>query len=148
MKRLLKKVLVIIVLFAPLFINTDCKKQKKCGCNGDILAEYDRESHVFFDAEDDESNTIYMQQVGYVGYYYDSYTFCNPDKWKTELKKYKTGEILVVKGHYYWDCNFVMQQSSSYGYGYGGRSYNIYVDSVYVNMYGKNINDETLKRAQ
>ena len=146
MKRLLRKLLVIVVLFAPLLVNTDCKKQKKCGCRGDILNDYDRESHVFFD---NETNVIYMQQVGYVGYYFDSYTFCNPGEWKTELEeKYKTGDVLVVKGHYYWDCNFVMQQSGSYGYGYSGRSYNIYVTEMYMEMYGKDNPDETLKRAQ
>ena len=130
MKSLLRKLLVIIVLFAPLFVNTDCKKQKRCGCppRGDIIRQYNYENAVYFN---DESTMVQMFE------YYDSYTFCNPDRWREELKKYKSGDALVVKGDVYWDCSWVMQASNN-PQGSLGASYQIYVDTIYMEMYGKN----------
>ena len=145
MRKLLRKVLLIVVLFTPMFINTDCKKQKRCGCppRGDILYSYNLENNVHFS---DESTTIVMYMMNGYGYY-DSYTFCNPDEWRSELEKYKSGDALVVSGNVYWDCNYVMQASSSYYSSYSS-AYNIYVTDIYMNLYGKDDSDETLKGAQ
>jgi hypothetical protein len=146
MKKLLRKVLLIVVLFAPLFINTDCKKQKKCGCppKGDILYEYGRENVVYFD---NESSTIIMYERNNYGYY-DSYSFCNPDKWRSEVEKFRSGvDVLVVRGSVYWDCQYVMNSSSSSSGSYSA-AYQIYVTDIYMDMYGKDENEETLKRAQ
>jgi len=144
MRRLLRKTLLIIALFAPLFVSTDCKKQKKCGCNGDILFEYGRESHVYFE----EGNSfITMQAVGNVGYRYARYTFCNPDDVMQELAKHKWGDVLMVVGNVYWDCNHVMQESNNPFSTYAN-AYEIYVTEIRVNMYGEDDSDETLKRAQ
>ena len=144
MRKLLRKVLLIIVLFTPLFINTDCKKQKRCGCRGDVLFEYGYESLIFFD---EESTVITMQREGQVGYYYDYYTFCNPDEVMPELSKFKPGVVLGVTGNVYWDCNYVMRVSSN-PYATYGRAYNIYVTGIYMNMYGSDETDEKLKEAK
>ena len=143
MKRLLKKVLLIVVLFAPMFINTDCKKQKKCGCRGDVLGTYSYSSIVYFS---DESPSITMQIAGY---YYDYYTVCNPDEIRSKLEGFNSGEELVVTGNYYWDCNYV-SQASNYSYSAYNtyRSYVIYVTDIFKDMYGKDDSDEILKRAQ
>ena len=146
MKRLLRKILVVVVLFAALFINTDCKKQKRCGCRGDVLYGYQNETEVYFS---DETSTIMMYVINSYGSV-DQFTFCNPDEIRPKLEKFKSGvDALVVLGNVYWDCNYVMQASSNpyYGYGYGA-AYNIYVTDIYMDMYGKDDNDETIKRAQ
>jgi hypothetical protein len=145
MKRLLKKLLVVIVLFAPLFINTDCKKQKRCGCppRGDELYELTkRPSYVFFDKD----NPIITMQT--YDDYYSYYTFCNPDEIMPKLKNFKSGDELNVSGQVFWDCNYVMQANNQSYSTYSYRSYNIYVTDIYMNMYGKDDSDETLKRAQ
>jgi hypothetical protein len=144
MRKILRKTLIIVVLFAPLFVNTDCKKQKKCGCRGDILFQYGRESQIYVD---DRSSVIVMQQEGYVGYYYDYYTFCNPDEIMPQLANFKSGDVLMVVGNVYWNCNYVMQESSN-PYSSYANSYDIYVTDIYMNMYGEDNSDETLKRAQ
>jgi hypothetical protein len=141
MKRLLRKTLLIVVLFAPLFTNTDCKKQKKCGCGKDVLNEFSGPGHVFFT---DENPTIAMQPVGN---YIDTYSFCNPDevRQKSEFANIKYGEEVMVFGHVYWDCNFVMQSSNSYQYGSYYRAYNIYVTDIYMDMYGKDNSNTDVK---
>ena len=140
MKRLLRKALVIVILFAPLFINTDCKKQKRCGCRGDVLFPLNNvDSNVFFDSE---SPIITMQTIGD---YYSYYTFCNPDEIMPKLENFKSGDELVVSGNVYWDCNYVMQASSGSYSAYSYRSYNIYVTDIFMNLYGT---DETLKKVE
>jgi hypothetical protein len=146
MRRLLRKVLVVVFLFTPMFVNTDCTKQKRCGCppKGDILYEYGRENVVFFD---DESTIILMYEANSYGYY-DTYTFCNPDEWRSEVEKFKSGvDELVVRGSVYWDCQYVINSSSSSSGSYSA-AYNIYVTDIYMDMYGKDKTDEMLKRAQ
>ena len=146
MKKILRKVLVVVVLFAVLFINTDCKKQKRCGCRGDILYGFIYENQVIFS---EEISTIMMYVQNNYGTY-DQYTFCNPDEWRSELlEKYTPNDALVVSGNIYWDCNYVMQVSNNpyTGHMYGA-AYNIYVTDIYMDMYGKGDNDETIKRAQ
>ena len=132
MRKILRKTLVIVVLFASLFVNTDCKKQKRCGCRGDVLYSYTNENEVYFN----EENTIIIMYVVNLYGYYDTYTFCNPDEWRSKLEKFKSGTALVVSGNVYWDCNYVMQASSNpystYSY---GSSYNIYVTDLYMDMY-------------
>ena len=141
MKSLLRKLLVIIVLFAPLFVNTDCKKQKRCGCRGDALYDYESrfEDQVHFS---DESSMILMYNLTIYNTY-DSYTFCNPDEIRPKLENYKSGDVLVVKGKIFWDCNYVIQVSNnpytSYNY---GRAYNIYVTDIYMDLYGKDKNEK------
>ena len=136
MVRLLRKTLVLIVLLTPLFTNTDCKKQKKCGCTGDVLYTYSGlEYQVFFS---EETPIITLMEVG--DPYYSTYSVCNPDEIKPKLANFKSGDVLTVAGDIFWDCNYVMQSSNSYSYSYSSmynRAYNIRVTDIYMNMYGK-----------
>ena len=141
MKKRLRKLLVIVVLFMPMFINTDCKKQKRCGCRGDVLYPIAAESYVYFT---DESPIITMTTTSD---YYSYYTFCNPDEIMPKLANFKNGDVLVVSGDVFWDCNYVMQSSSGSYSAYSYRAYSIYVTDVYMDMYGKDDSDETLKGA-
>ena len=140
MKKLLRKALVIVILFVPLFINTDCKKQKKCGCRGDVLYPFSAPANVYFD---DESSIITMLQVGNPYYIY---TFCNNDEIRPMLENYKSGDELMVSGNVYWDCNYVMQASSN-PYSSYYQYYNIYVtEDIYMDMYGKDDSNAELKK--
>ena len=142
MKKILRKTLVIIVLFAPLFTNTDCKKQKRCGCGKDVLYSLTGSpSYVYFDSE---SPIITMRRLSDQ---FSFYTFCNPDEIKPKIANFRSGEELMVSGNVYWDCNYVWQQSQSYGYQSSlYQSYTIHVTDIYMNMYGKDDSTEELKK--
>ena len=125
---------MFIVLLTPLFTNTDCKKQKKCGCSGDVLYSYTGvEYYVYFG---EESPVISMIQVGNS---FDTYTVCNTDEIKPKLTNFKSGVVLKVAGDIFWDCNYVMQSGNSYSYSYSSmyRAFNIRVNDIYMDMYGK-----------
>jgi hypothetical protein len=54
-----------------------------------------------------------------------------------KLKDLKSGDVLLVSGYAYWDCNYVYQQSNySYQTSYM-KIYNIQVSDVYQDLYGK-----------
>ena len=143
MRKILRKTLVVIILFASLFVNTDCKKQKKCGCGKDVISTFiNSPSYVYFDG-----NTITMQTINDP---YSYYSFCNIDEIMPKLEKFKSGDELAVSGYVYWDCYFVMQASNNpyqsyYNQTYG---YKIQVTDIFMDMYGKDNSDETLKRAE
>ncbi|MDR2886501.1 MAG: hypothetical protein LBV26_00605 [Bacteroidales bacterium] len=132
MKRLLKKMLVAVVISAPLFISTDCKKQKQCGCGKDIIqSPADAVFYVYFKPGDMAS--IYMTPSSGI----DIYTLCNPDEILPKLEKFTSGAEFIVSGDAYWDCNYVMQ-ASNYGYNYDYRTYyNIRVTDIELVLYGK-----------
>ena len=44
--RIFRKIVITIVILLPLFISTDCKKQAKCGCEGDVLFSLTKEPSV------------------------------------------------------------------------------------------------------
>jgi len=142
MKRLLRKTLVIIVVFAPLFTNTDCKKQKRCGCGKDVLSQLiNSPSNVYFDSEN--STIITMQRLVDP---YSFYTFCNPDEIMPKLANFRSGEELMVSGNVYWDCNYVWQASNNPYQSSLYQSYTIHVTDIYMNMYGKDDSNEELKK--
>ena len=140
MKKILIKTLLIIALFAPLFLNTDCRKQKKCGCqHRDELFPLEKTvSFVYFE---EESTRITMQTPMDP---YSYFTFCNPEEVRSKLSNLRSGEELVITGSVYWDCNYVMQQSQ-YSYQVGMRAYNIYVTDIFRNMYGKDDSNQDIK---
>jgi len=146
MKRLLRKVLVIVVLFIPLVINTDCKKQKRCGCvNKDTLFSFEGSICNVYFYDESENSTITLMRMND---YYSTYTLCNPDEIRPMLENVKYGDEMVVYGDVYWDCNYVMQASSGSYSAYSYQAYSVYVTDIKVDMYGKNKTDETLKRVE
>jgi hypothetical protein len=48
----------------------------------------------------------------------------------------KSGDVLLVSGHVYWDCNYVMQSSNS-SYQNPYKVYNVQVTGLTQNLYGK-----------
>ena len=68
-----------------------------------------------------------------------------------KLTDAKSGDILQVSGHVYWDCNYVYQSSNS-SYSSYYKVYNVQATDLSLNLYGKDkpvsgnkLNPETTK---
>jgi hypothetical protein len=77
--------------------------------------------------------TISFQTVGDV---YSTYTLCNPSEMLPKLADAKSGDILLVSGHVYWDCNYVYQSSNSSYQSYY-KVYNCQATDLTLDLYGK-----------
>ncbi len=129
--KIIRKLLVIFIVIIPVFTYSDCKKQKKCGCNGDILYQLTMTpSTVYFSAS---GGSIYFSPLADP---YSTYYFCNPSEMFSKLADAKSGDILQVTGKVFWDCSYVYQ-SSNYNYGSPYKTYQVVVTDVISNLYGK-----------
>lgn len=130
--RIFRKLLVILVIVIPAFAGTDCKKQPKCGCDGDVLFTLTRtQAQVTFN---ETGSNISFSPVGNP---YAIYYFCNPGEMFPRLKDSKSGDILLVSGYAYWECNF-LYQASNYSYMTSPvKIYQIQVTDVVSDLYGK-----------
>lgn len=130
--KILRKILVLLVFIVPLFTSTDCKKQAKCGCNGDVLFSVTKEqAHVYFN---DTGTSIYFMPLSNP---YATYYFCNPGEMFPKLSEAKSGDILLVTGDAYWECNFLYQSSNYSYYSSTYKVYQIQVTDVISDLYGK-----------
>ena len=106
--NIIRKLLVAVVIMAPLFSFSDCKKQAKCGCDGDILFTMtDAQATVYFN---ETGTNITFSTVDNP---YATYNFCNPGEMFPRMKDFKPGDVLLVSGQAYWECNFLYQSSNS-----------------------------------
>lgn len=54
----LRKLLVVAIILAPVFSYEGCKKQAKCGCDGDVLFTLtDMQAYVYFN---ETGSSIYV----------------------------------------------------------------------------------------
>jgi hypothetical protein len=128
--KILRKFFVILIILIPALTVADCKKQPKCGCKGDPLFNITRQqATVYFSSESNITFTLLSDP-------YSQYNFCNPEEMFPKLADSKSGDILLVTGTAYWDCNFAFQASNSYYGGYG-KVYQVVVTDVYADLYGK-----------
>jgi hypothetical protein len=128
---IIRRLFVVLIIFAPVFSYTGCKKQPKCGCNGDVLFTLaGSPAAVYFN---DTGTSIYFYLTVDP---YSTYNFCNPAEMFPKLANYKSGDILNVTGSVFWDCNYVMQASSS-AYGSYYKVYQIHGTDISINPYGK-----------
>src|SRR5450759_1272219 len=126
----LRRILVALIIITPIFSYTGCKKQAKCGCGKDVLRTLTNVSaYIYWDT----GATISFQPVA--DYSYSSYTFCNPTEMFPNLANAKSGDILLLSGHVYWDCNYVYQSSNS-SYQMPPR-YVVQVTGLTLDLYGK-----------
>ena len=132
MKRnLLRKLLVMLIIIAPVVSYTGCKKQAKCGCGKDVLFTLtDQSAHVYFN---EAGTTIYFTTLTDP---YSTYNFCNPKEMFPKLTEYPTGEELLVSGHVYWNCSYLNQSSNS-NHTSIYKVYDVVVTNVYMDLYGK-----------
>jgi hypothetical protein len=128
--RILRKLLVILIVIIPVFSGTDCKKQARCGCEGDVLYTFTL-----------TPCTVYWSTGATISFTtlndpYSTYTFCNPTEMFQKLTDAKSGDVLQVSGHIYWDCNY-LYQSSNYSYSSLYKQYVVQGSNISSNLYGK-----------
>jgi hypothetical protein len=129
--KIARKILVILIIIIPVFTNADCKKQPKCGCDGDILFTLtNSQAHVYYN----ETGTSITFQL--LSNPYDTYNFCNPSQMFPNLSDTKNGDIVLISGHAYWECNYLYQSSNS-SYSQYYKIYMMQVTEVKSNLYGK-----------
>ena len=130
--HLIRKVLVVLIIIAPVLSYSGCKKQPKCGCTGDVLFSLTLEpATVSFNATG--TNIQFSTVIDPYSIYY----FCNPSEMFPKFTNYKSGDILQVSGQVFWECNYLYQSSNSSYQTSIYKVYNIMVTDVTVNLYGK-----------
>ncbi|MCX6253037.1 MAG: hypothetical protein NTV31_01005 [Bacteroidia bacterium] len=129
--HIVRKFLVILIFIAPVCSFTGCKKQPKCGCDGDIVLTLDKEpAKVYFN--EGGTNITFTRLADPTATFY----FCNPGQMFPKLADSKTGDILLVSGTGFWECNYVYQ-SSNYSYQPYYKVYMLQATDLTVNLYGK-----------
>jgi hypothetical protein len=129
--KIVRKILVAMIIFAPVFSYTGCKKQAKCGCDGDTLFTLTNElATVYYNST---GTTITFTRLTDP---YSQFNFCNPGEMFPKFTDYKSGDVLEVSGDVFWECNY-LYQSSNYSYGSYYKVYMIKVTDVTVDLYGK-----------
>ncbi len=133
----IRKILVALIILLPAISYSGCKKQEKCGCDGDILFSYtkrtfDRSSINY--TEDGKSAYFTITNA----YGYDRYFFCNPSEMYTKFQDLASENQLKISGDVYWDCSYLVNSGSgsSYYYNYY-KVYQINVTELLSYMYGK-----------
>lgn len=130
--KVLRKLLVALIMIAPVLTVTDCRKQPDCGCDGDALFTLNREqANVYFN---ETGSNIYFTLVGNP---YATYYFCNPGEMFPKLADAKSGDILLVSGQAFWECNFLYQSSNYSYYSSMYKVYQVQVTDVLSDLYGK-----------
>ncbi|MCK7534524.1 MAG: hypothetical protein MZV63_27705 [Marinilabiliales bacterium] len=130
-KRILANISIALMIIAGVVLSGGCKKQPKCGCDGDPLDTLNA-MHVYI-SYDADTKTARFSPI------YDSYSvyyFCNPSEWMSELTKFSQGEEILISGPYFYECNYLMNASNSYQYSYM-KVYQIDVTYVGAYEYGK-----------
>lgn len=130
-KRIVTVSALILIFIGGLLAFSGCKKQPKCGCEGDALDTLDL-NHVIISYDADKKTA----QFTTLGNPYYIYYFCNPSEWISELSKFKQGEEILISGPYFYECNYLMNSSNSYYYSLY-RIYQIDVTEVMAYEYGK-----------
>jgi hypothetical protein len=130
-RNIIRKILVVIIFIAPVVSYSGCKKQAKCGCDGDVLYSLTRTQASVYYTEG--GGTIYFQTLSDP---YSTYYFCNPAEMFPKFTDYKSGDVLLVSGRVFWDCNY-LYQSSNYSYQSYYKTYQVIVTDVTVDLYGK-----------
>lgn len=130
--NIIRKLLVVMIILAPVVTYTGCKKQAKCGCDGDQLFTL-TEAEAYVDFNETGTSITFTT----VDNPYSYYNFCNPSEMFPKLADSKPGDILLVTGAAYWECNYLYQSSnSSYQQSYY-KVYMVKVTNVESNLYGK-----------
>jgi len=130
-KRILYNFLLITLVVVPFALNAGCKKQDKCGCDGDAIDSLNL-SHVLITYDSIKKSAEFRP----VSDAYSVFYFCNPSAMMSELKKYEQGAEVLISGNFFYECNYLMNSSNSY-YPSLYRIYQIEVTSVKPDLFGK-----------
>ncbi len=127
MKYLYKSIFIIIILASTML--GSCKKQVKCGCDGDkINSVAEMPVIIYYDAE--AGSASFVLETNPMATYY----FCNPGEMMPELINYEIGTKILVDCDIYYECNYMMQASNSYVSYY--QTYMADVSKVQSSLYG------------
>ena len=128
--KIIRKLAIALIILAPVISYTGCKKQPKCGCGKDALRTIANvPAYIYWQT----SASITFMVVGDA---YSTYYFCNPSEMYPNLKDAKSGDILLVSGHVYWNCQYVYQSSNSSYYN-PYQAYDVQVTGLTLDLYGK-----------
>lgn len=131
-KKILAGSVMALLLIAGVISLAGCKKQPKCGCDGDALDSLAQDHvNIVYDADSKSAQFTPLGNPYYI------YYFCNPTEFMGELTKFKQGDEILVSGEYYYECNYLMNSSSSSYYYSMYRIYQIKVTDVAPYDYGK-----------
>lgn len=133
MKRnsILANIILALLIITGVIMAGGCKKQPKCGCDGDALDSLAM-THVYITYDADTKTARFSPIYDN----YSTYYFCNPSEWMSELTKFSQGEEILISGSYFYECNYLMNAGNSYYYSYM-RIYQIDVTNVAAYEYGK-----------
>lgn len=128
---ILRKIVIVLIIILPLASWQSCKKQAKCGCDGDIL--FSITSELF------DHSTIRFSENGSIASFskgYDTYYFCNASDMYEIYNSMGSEDQMLLSGDVFWDCSYLMNSSNSYYYQYY-KYYNINVTAMIPYLYGK-----------
>ena len=132
-----RKIVVALIFIIPIFSWSGCKKQVKCGCDGDILRSLTDElmsrSQIIYSS--DGTSAYFSISNGYLST--DTYYFCNPGEMFAKSKALEGDDQIYISGDLYWECNYMMSSSNNSYYSYYYKAYNIDVTELRSNLYGK-----------
>ena len=131
MKRILANGAMALLLIAGVISSAGCKKQPKCGCNGDALDTL-QQAHVYISYNAETKSAQFRPLWSS----YDIYYFCNPSDFMDELVTFEQGAEILVTGEYFYECNYLMNAGNSGSYSYY-KIYQIRVTDVAPYDYGK-----------
>jgi hypothetical protein len=130
-KKILASGMLTLLVILAVISDTGCKKQPKCGCDGDALDSLDQAFAIISYNADKN-----MAQFTPLNNPYNIFYFCNPQDFMGELTQMEQGAEVIVSGEYFYDCTYLMNSSNSGQYS-PYKLYQIKVTAVSVYDYGK-----------
>jgi len=128
--NIFRKILIVLLVIVPALSDSACKKQAKCGCDGDVLYTLTKERATVYYTSGASIQFITLVDP------YSTYNFCNPGEMFPKFTNFKSGDILEITGKVYWECNYLYQTSNS-SYQTYSKVYMCQVSDVTSNPYGK-----------
>ena len=130
-QRILANGALTLLLIAGVISMATCKKQEKCGCDGDALDSL-QQGHVYISYNAETKSAQFRPLWSN----YDIYYFCNPSAFMEKLKTFEQGAEILVSGEYFYECNYLMNAGNGGSYSMY-RIYQIQVTDVAAYDYGK-----------
>lgn len=130
-QRILANGALTLLLIAGVISMAGCKKQPKCGCDGDALDTLQL-GHVYISYNAETKSAQFRPLWSN----YDIYYFCNPSAFMEKLKTFEQGAEILVSGEYFYECNYLMNAGNGGSYSLY-RIYQIKVTDVAAYDYGK-----------
>jgi hypothetical protein len=130
-QRILANGALTLLLFAGVISMAGCKKQPKCGCDGDALDTL-KQAHVYISYNAETKSAQFRPLWSN----YDIYYFCNPSAFMEKLKTFEQGAEILVSGEYFYECNYLMNAGNGGSYSMY-RIYQIQATDVAAYDYGK-----------